>query len=742
MLILGSWSHLSAAHLVGGEITYRCLGYTNDDPSTNSRRYEFTINVFRDCFSGGSLFDSPSFAIQMHVTIFEGRQQFRRLELPGPDITAVNINPGSSCVVVPGNVCVEEGKYVFEVDLPISTEAYTISYQRCCRNNTITNIVDPGGSGSTYTIELTPEAQQSCNSTPIFREYPPAVLCTGQLFTYDFSAEDADGDLLVYEFCSPIVGGGANGGQGPADGVAPDPDLPPPYGTVRFFAPTYTATRPLGEDANLTLDASTGFMVGRPSFSGQFVVGVCVSEYRNGVLLSTVSRDFQFNVSNCEVTVFADIRSDSVSIDGDLIISSCGATEVTLDNNSGQAQFIDGFLWNFDFNGQPISSTNDNFTFDFEDVGQYRGQLVVNPNSPDCADTANVIVNIYPDLQSDFSFEYDTCVAGPVTFTNLSETLGGQAVDRYLWRFGDGNESLDLDPIHRYDIPGNFSVELIMRDENGCQDRRSQTIPYFPVPGLLLVSPSEFEGCVPASIFFDNLSTPIDETYTFEWDFGDGNSGSDLSPTHIYEEPGTFDVSLRVISPLGCETDTLFFDLITIEAAPTAGFDFFPDIFSNFEPEVTIVDQSEGAFRWFYDFGGESTSTVPEPMYSFRDTGITYIRQVVTHPSGCIDTLTKIIDIVPKTTFYFPNAFTPNGDGTNDLFVPKGFTRGYKSYDMRVWNRYGEPVFTTKNPIEGWNGRKNNVGRDQPPGIYLYEAVLIGPRGETFEYKGYATLLR
>jgi len=61
---------------------------------------------------------------------------------------------------------------------------------------------------------------------------------------------------------------------------------------------------------------------------------------------------------------------------------------------------------------------------------------------------------------------------------------------------------------------------------------------------------------------------------------------------------------------------------------------------------------------------------------------------------------------------------------------------------MRVWNRYGEPVFTTKDPIEGWNGRKNNVGRDQPPGIYLYEAVLIGPRGETFEYKGYATLLR
>ncbi|MEZ4986640.1 MAG: PKD domain-containing protein [Saprospiraceae bacterium] len=176
---------------------------------------------------------------------------------------------------------------------------------------------------------------------------------------------------------------------------------------------------------------------------------------------------------------------------------------------------------------------------------------MLNENT-NCGDTATIIVNLYPEIEADFSFVYDTCVADVVTFTDLSQT-GACCLTGWDWAFGDGQQSTQQNPIHLYNIPGSLPVTLTVRDTNQCEDQITRLLDYFPVPALIVIAPSEVLACEPASIFFDNLSFPIDSTYDIIWTFGDGASSTVISPTHIYDTPGTYTVQVAITSPIGCK---------------------------------------------------------------------------------------------------------------------------------------------------------------------------------------------
>lgn len=304
-----------AAHIVGGELTYKCLG---------NNEYQFTMKVYRDCDGGGAGFDSDpaSFTIAT-MTVYEGNSTtpfqtsisnaVGSIELDAPTVELLEVIYPSNCLTsLP--VCVELGTYEFTLTLPTSPESYHIVYQRCCRNTTIANIILPEETGATFYVELKPEAQfanSNCqNNTPELNNYPPLVLCTNVPIEFDHSAIDDDADELLYRFCCPLRGGGLDGtnGMGIAtdiNGVAPSPDAPPLYENVSYILPTYSCSNPLGGDPQITIDSQTGMITGTPTVTGQFVVGVCVDEYRNGNLLSTVRRDFQFNIKTCEESVIA-----------------------------------------------------------------------------------------------------------------------------------------------------------------------------------------------------------------------------------------------------------------------------------------------------------------------------------------------------------------------------------------------------------------------------------------------------
>ena len=731
---------LNAAHIIGGEIIYECLG---DGSTPNTKRYQFYMNVYRDCNGGGADFDSgPMGAFDATVTIYQGNSLYDSLILSNLTITNIDPSTTNPCLIVPPNICVEEGVYVFPVlELPVVTESYYIVYQRCCRNNTISNIYAPDDTGATFAMELTTEAQMLCNNSPTFNGFPPPVICAGEPLSFDHSAIDADGDQLVYEFCTPLRGGGTNSNNTAAfDGIAPHPDAPPPYNGVAYILPDFSPLAPLGEEAGLVIESNTGMLTGTPAQLGQYVVGVCVSEYRNGVLLSVLRRDFQFNVAVCEPTVVALIQADEEIDDKHFIINSCGNETISFVNESFQQNFINEFRWDFLINGTIQSFDEWNPTITFPGEGSYEGSLVLNPGF-NCGDSASITVNVFPTISANFDYAYDTCIAGPVTFTDLSFS-GTGAIEQWDWSFGDGNGDTIQNPQHLYQIPGDIPVTLTVTDINDCQAQSTQPISYFPVPALIIISPSSFLGCVPAEIFFDNLSVPIDETYDIVWDFGDGTTGNDISPLHTYTNTGVYDVSLDITSPIGCHTDTLFPALITVEPSPTAAFSFSPENPSNFDPLITFTDESQGAAEWFWNFDSLVQSFKQHPVYTFPDTGLHTVTLIVTHESGCQDTLTQKIDVTPQVRFFMPNAFTPNNDSKNDVFGGVGFFDGLANFSWTIWNRWGELVFESDNPAIPWNGRKNNVGKMSPTGVYVYSIQFDGPRRQSFEYKGFVTLLR
>lgn len=737
---------LEGKHIIGGEATYETI--RTDGVYGGSATYQIHFTIYRDRLGGGAYYDTPaSFGIYRQnpdgnwIAIDSVRQV----------VTNVAIIPltNDPCVVPPNNLSADKGEYHFQLTLPIlENAAYMIAYQRCCRNNTINNIVRPDRTGAAYMVEISPESQISGNSSPVFNDFPPLVICAGTEFEYDHSAFDAEGDSLAYRYYNPFHAGGLRGSdsQNPGSPYACDGVIPsvmkclPPFPLVEFAAP-YDHTVPLGGAPIVRIDRNTGMIEGTPNVLGQFVVGVRVDEYRNGKLIGYTQRDFQFNVTTCDPLVYAEIIYDELLGAKKYVINSCGDNTVDFINVSQDRDHIFNNLWVFNVNGEKDSITTWDAQKQFPGIGTYDGKLLLNEGSA-CADIAYIFVNIYPDIEADFEYTYDTCVAGPVSFKDLSVT-GGDAIKRWTWQPEPDKQLIQQNPSYFYETPGNKPVQLIVEDDNQCLDTIVREVPYFPAPAIIVVDPSQFTGCVPAALKFQNLSVPIDETYITNWQFGDGGTSEDLHPVHTYEEAGTYGINLEIISPIGCRIERFFPDWITIKEGPEADFYFEPDNPTINNSTVEFFDLSTDAVSWQWQFGDGTAEFVQNPVHNYQDTGLYKVQLVVSHPNNCRDTLSRLIDIEPLVTYFMPNAFTPNGDGNNDVFKGKGtFTEAFKDFSLSIWNRWGGKIFETNNPDEGWNGRKNNVGDLLPQGVYIYQLQYTGPRGDVVRGKGYATLVR
>ncbi len=543
-LILISFS-AEAAHLVGGQISYTCIGGNN---------YQIRLRVYRDCGGGGAQFDA-----QANIAIYDVNNILIRMLTPvkGPTINVPPDSTGNPCVTAPPGLCTEYAEYLDTVNLPPIAGGYVITHQRCCRNNSIANVNSSGTYGNTYTVSI-PDNDTTCNSSPEFLGVAPIVLCLNNPVNLGLRASEPDGDSLHFEFCD-ILNGGASGGSGGGCNVTvPNPPCPPPYTAVPFASP-FTSINPIPSLPVFQVDPLTGTLTGTPNQLGQYVVGICVTEYRNGMPLSTTRLDYQFNVASC----ISNVVSDMVTPLEDPSILCDGLT-VTFESES---QNVTSLLWDFGVSGTTLdTSTKAKPTYTYPGAGSYTVTLYANPGSP-CGDTLKVKFDIKPEVIPDFRDSGVYCFeAHYVDFIQAGNYPVGTT---FLWDFGaDANfttSTLENPPTITWTGPGKKYISLTIT-YGLCVKTKLDSI---EISNLIVGVDAGPDQIIEEDELFFLSGTGGTQFYWWADQPVDiGNRFGQTTTARLERDQDTVKFYLRASDPLGCEGIDSMYVFVTRPSGP------------------------------------------------------------------------------------------------------------------------------------------------------------------------------
>lgn len=673
---------------MGGIIHYECVG---------NNTYDITLYVYRDCNPGNSQFDNnPTIGIYENSVLVESLT----MSFSDAIVTNLPLETGDPCLSPPNNVCVQEAIYTGTVVLPPTSIGYILAYQRCCRNTTILNVPAGGDNlGSTFFAEIPPQEEAVCNSNPLFNNLPPVLLCLNEQFVFDHSATDIDGDSLAYVFCNPKDGG--------LPGVEMNPPTAPPYVDVPWNA-SFSVDYPITSDPAFTLDPITGLFTGTPTQVGQYVVGICVEEWRNGVLISTTNRDFQFNIVLCGQGIISFIEDED----------PCQGASFTFDNGStGGTEWF----WGFGVDGiDSDTSTLFEPEYTYPDTGTYTVMLVANPGE-DCADTVYQTVYAYDPIFADLEFTGGECSGDGRIY--YFEAVGdyGENVN-FFWDFGTNGTPSTSTEANQEVIFTNAGVNsfVLTVEQAVCSDVISSELIVPPFPVAAIEEQTSF--CGGLDFEFVNLSS---DALNYVWNFNDPNTTStDENPTHTFPDFGEYDVTLIADPNTDCaDTAAISVNILSpdpIEFALTSTIPGPCDTLSFLELNFTGTGADE--LTWVM---GDGTVLEGNPIeYTYENPG-DYTIEITAFQSLCEFDETQIIDIYFDTDLLdlpleMPNVFSPNNDGKNELYGPylatsKGVpailpaSRSVFDYlsvwDMKIYNRWGALVFESSSTNGMWDGR-------------------------------------
>lgn len=492
---------LSAAHIRGGELYYKYVGAGSGH---NTSVYLVTLKLYIDCGQN----DPGQLDAEVFLSVFNksDNKLFRGEYVSMSGEEFIKYDPASNPCITnpPRDVCYRLRYYEHLFELPNSVSGYTITFQRCCRIEGIQNIAPPSNDyGATYTCEIPGTGlgvNAFQNSSPIVNSNDAVAICMSSGFTFDFSAKDPDNDSLVYQFCSAYEGGGPNNGEGCLTCPLPVPAAAPPYKSL-VYQPPYSATSPLG---NVTINRFTGIVSGdAPAKIGQYVLTVCIAEYRKGVLINTHRKDIHIKVSDC-MPLRARLNPD---------YSYCDDFLVTFRNLQVNPT---GSLYIWDFgDGTPADTSlipDGTLQHQYADTGSYRVHLKVTLKGQ-CIDEAFAVAHVYPGFFPGFTVN-GACLYTPFEFKDTTKSRYGKPA---AWRWIFGDETTEADSSHSaapqwlYHSLGQKTVMLDVASNKGCRDTVSVVVDVTEKPDLVL----PFKDTLICSI--DSLQLSAIGDGVFEW---------------------------------------------------------------------------------------------------------------------------------------------------------------------------------------------------------------------------------
>ncbi len=395
---------LSATHIVGGEMTYKYLG---------SNEYELKLKLYIDCYNGST--QAIAQDLYANIGIFEGDsgkliQGLCQSPIRNSPIRVSKTN--YNCIKISPNACVDAYEYITNVVLPPIKGGYYLSFQRCCRNNTIVNIINPLSTGENIWTKINDTLSFGYNSSPEFKNLPPNFLCTNAQLIFDHSATDIDGDSLVYEFFHPY-NGATNNNPRPECNLFENPPF-----TQIVFGSSYTFNNAIPSSPVVSLNRYTGELRITPIQVGQYVVGIVVKEFRDGRLIGYTQRDYQFNVQDCVFETTSAFVNPSVNCN----------REVFFTNNSQNA---DTYKWEFgDSTTLNDTSSTKNGYYRYAKPGSYWVKLLAAKGN--CVDSIKKLVTVFDRIN--FKLPNDTTICPGSSLKIVPDSIYKSA--SYLWNNG------------------------------------------------------------------------------------------------------------------------------------------------------------------------------------------------------------------------------------------------------------------------------------------------------------------
>lgn len=350
-----------------------------------------------------------------------------------------------------------------------------------------------------------------------------------------------------------------------------------------------------------------------------------------------------------------------------------------------------------------------------------------------------IIVTINPPLGVTANLTQSICPGTPITL--IASGSGGNGIYTYTWT---NNIDATVFVGANYPVSPLVTTVYTVTITDNCGTPLATdvvTITVYPLPAISY-GPYTINGCAPLSVTFTNLTVGVAAATCF-WDFGDGSTSTNCNPTYVYTVAGCFDVSLNMVTSDGCAIDTTVFSNVCVFPIPIADFTAGPQPTDIFATEVNFTNLTIGGNTYTWDFGGLGTSTQTNPTFIFPDAagGIYSVCLTTVSSNGCIDATCQNIIIDDVFLIYVPNTFTPEGDGTNDIFIPIIQGEDPETYELMIFNRWGELIFQSNNKLVGWDGTHKSIKSKED--VYVWKLrVRKKQNQEKVEYIGHVTLLR